>query len=586
MRSRTRSLAVLVVCGVLTLAGCVPLPRSGPVVQADVSTSVDDARASDFNPVPPRPDASRVEIVEGFLDAMTASPIRTDVAKQFLTESAAGEWDPDAATITYGDKLSPDDGGRVVVVPREDAESLDRGGVWEGRLPEAEQRLSFELDIEDGEYRITNPPDALVVPAPWFNQRFRQTSLYFFDVSGTILVPQPVFVPRGEQLASALITGLLAGPGPDLRNVSRSYLPPGLSLDLSVPISGTGVADITLVGEVGVQTPAVVERMLAQLAWTLRQEPGITALRVTIGDQVVQLPDGDSEYPVADAVTYDPNGDGSSSDLYALRDGILTVRDGNELLPLAGPFGVRNVDIRSAALNLDASEAAAVSADGTRVLLGPTGPGADTAPAALKTVFSGGDNLLTPAWDFAGRIWLVDRSPATGAVVRYVRDGRAHRLVVPGVSGRVVKSFLVSRDGTRFAAVVRGEDSDDLRVGRIEYSNRGQPELVAGTTSLLPDPTETVRIVDITWTSPTAIALLIPVISGEFFEVRTLTVDGAPTTSGTLSTTVSGALVGLAGSPLQSLPTYGVTESGLVDLVNEATYGFVGDRPSDIGYVG
>lgn len=586
MRSRTRSLAVLVVCGVLTLAGCASLPSSGPVVQADVSTSVDDARASDFNPVPPRPDASRVEIVEGFLDAMTASPIRTDVAKQFLTESAAGEWDPDAATITYGDKLSPDDGGRVVVVPLEDAERLDRGGVWEGRLPEAEQRLSFELDIEDGEYRITNPPDALVVPAPWFNQRFRQTSLYFFDVSGTILVPQPVFVPRGEQLASALITGLLAGPGPDLRNVSRSYLPPGLSLDLSVPISGTGVADITLVGEVGVQTPAVVERMLAQLAWTLRQEPGITALRVTIGDQVVQLPDGDSEYPVADAVTYDPNGDGSSSDLYALRDGILTVRDGNELLPLAGPFGVRNVDIRSAALNLDASEAAAVSADGTRVLLGPTGPGADTAPAALKTVFSGGDNLLTPAWDFAGRIWLVDRSPATGAVVRYVRDGRAHRLVVPGVSGRVVKSFLVSRDGTRFAAVVRGEDSDDLRVGRIEYSNRGQPELVAGTTSLLPDPTETVRIVDITWTSPTAIALLIPVISGEFFEVRTLTVDGAPTTSGTLSTTVSGALVGLAGSPLQSLPTYGVTESGLVDLVNEATYGFVGDRPSDIGYVG
>ena len=65
--------------------------------------------------------------------------------------------------------------------------------------------------VEDGEYRINNPPDALVVPATWFAQRFSQVSLYYFDRTGSVLVPEPVFVPLGDQLATSLVTGLVAG---------------------------------------------------------------------------------------------------------------------------------------------------------------------------------------------------------------------------------------------------------------------------------------------------------------------------------------------------------------------------------------
>ena len=583
-RHTARGLAVAVLLA-LGLSACTSLPESGPVVDADVTSDVDDSRASDINVLPPRADAPRVDVVKGFLDAMTASPIRIDIAKQFLSDTAAAAWDPEAATIVYSDKYQPRDEGDLVVVPLTDAQRLDRSGAWEGRLPEKEQDLRFSLTVEDGEFRITDPPDALVVPLPWFSQRFQQTSLYFFDRSGIILVPQPVFVPRGEQLATTLISGLLAGPGQNLRNIARTYLPPGLSLDLSVPISPSGLADITLLGEVGAQSPASIDRMLAQLAWTLRQEPAITAIRVTIGDQVVQVPSGGTDYRVDDAVAYDPSGVGSSSNLFALRDSVLSVRDGNELLPVPGPFGRDGFDVRSVGVNLDASEAAVVSADGSTVFVGPMDAGADPSRESVVPVFTAGVNLLPPAWDFAGRVWLVDRTP-DGAVVRYVEDGRAHRLMVPGVTGRGVKSFLVSRDGSRFVAVVRGPKSDGLRVGRIEYTTLGRPDRVSSMSSLLRDPGEEVRIIGVTWRSPTAVSLLIPVIAGEFYEVRTLGVDGAPTTAAAVSTTVSGRLTGLAGAPEAAIATYGVTPTGLIDLLTGASYGFVGDSPTSIGYVG
>ncbi len=53
---------------------------------------------------------------------------------------------------------------------------------------------------EDGEFRIAGPPDALIVPQSWYAQRFRQVSLYFFDPTSQVLVPDPVFVPRNADL--------------------------------------------------------------------------------------------------------------------------------------------------------------------------------------------------------------------------------------------------------------------------------------------------------------------------------------------------------------------------------------------------
>jgi hypothetical protein len=422
-----------------------------------------------------------------------------------------------------------------------------------------------------------------VVPLPWFNQRYRPTSLYFFDPSGRILVPEPAYLPRGEQLATSLISGLLTGPGRE--DVTRSFLPKGLTLRLSVPVSADGVADIQLDGAPSTQTAAGVERMLAQLAWTLRQEPAITSFRVSIGDDVVQVPDGGTTYPVDGAQRYDPTLDGASTDIYGVRGGAVVVRDGNELRGVPGPFGAPDQDLRSAAVNLTATRVAAVSADGTRVLTAPTDVLASRDVSQVSEVLAGATDLLPPAWDFADRVWVVDRTDE-GAVVRMIDGDRVRRIPVPLVSGTTVRSFLVSRDSTRFAAVVRGSEGDQLRIGRIAVDDRGEPTRVAVTTSITTDPGLPLRVNDIAWNSPTSIAVLTPVVPRESFEVRTVSVDGSPSSPDGFSTTVSGRLVGLVGSESTELPTYGATSSTLVDLLAGTTYGFVGEPATGLRYAG
>lgn len=565
--------------------GCANMPDSGPVREAEVASRVDADRASDINPAPPGVGDSPVEIAKGFLDAMTASPIRLDTAREFLTESAAEEWDPEAATITYALKLPPRERGSSVRIPLTDAQLLDRNGRYQGRLPPDRQQLDLRMVIEGGEYRITNPPDALVVPASWFAQRFRQASLYFFDRSGRILVPEPVFVPRGEQLATALIRGLLGGPSSERRRVTRSFLPGGLSLALSVPVSAQGVAQVSLVGESAPRSSRAVELMLAQLAWTLRQEPRIQALRVQIGDQVVQVPGGGTTYDVDDAVQYDPSGDRPSTSIYGLSDGKLGVLDDQgRMEPAAGPLGNRSLGLRSVTVNLDGTRAAGVGAGGSAVVVAPMTTAAEDQPGSVRRVVTGATDLLPPAWDFAGRLWLVDRT-ADGAEVRYVSEGRVRTITVPGVSGRRVTSFLVSRDGTRFVAVVRGRSGDQVRIGRIAVDDRGRLSRVTRTERLALGSDLSPRITDLAWTSPTTIALLTPAVAGEVFEVRTLRVDGSPPGADALSTTVAAPVSGLLGAPTDDLPTYGVTPNGLVDLASGSTSA-LREPASSLGYVG
>lgn len=576
--------AVVAVLLVVTLASCVSLPESGPVVETEQPGGVEAPQAAAIDPVPPRPGDLPAGIVFGFMEAMTAYPVKTSVARQFLSREAQPSWDPDAATITYTESSTPRSDGAVVSVTLSGAESLDEGGAWQGPLPADQQVLEFPMVIEDGEYRIAEAPDALIVPAVWFAQRFRQVSLYFFDRTAQILVPEPVFVPRDEQLATTLIDGLLAGPGPDLAGVSRSFLPPDLSVGLSVPVSADGVADIQLIGEAGQQNAEVVEKMLAQLVWTLRQEPSIEAITLTVGDEQVRLPGGASEFGVDDAPQYDPTGYQASQLLYGLRDGLLHSGEPETLSTADGPLGLERLGLRSVTVTLSASAAAGVTKDGTRVLLAPVRTDLAESDLGVEEIVPGATDLLPPAFDFTDRLWLVDRT-ASGARVLIREGDRLRSLTVPSVSGQDVRSFLVSRDGTRFVAVVRTDGVDGLRVGRIEVDFQGRVRRAVDVRTVTFRDTEPLRVSDIAWTSPTSIALLSQVVPGELFEVRTVAVDGAPAGAEALSTTISARVVGLAGSPVDGARQYAVTRDSLVDLATGALIPLEA-RVASLDYVG
>lgn len=580
MTPRTsRALLGVIACVTLTLSACVAVPTGGPVEEVGSEGNRDERAGVYIDPKPPQAGDSPAAIVDGFLDAMTATPIQTNDAKQFLTTEEADAWRPEQRTITYSEALEPR-GSTRVNVKLVGAEYLDERGAFQGRLPGEQRDLAFTLTREEGEWRISQAPDALIVPESWFEQNFRQVSLYFFDPSAQILVPEPVFVPLGEQLGTAMTRALLAGPSAKLNSVVRTFIPQGLTFGLSVPVDEEGVAELTLRGYAGRLSPDASELLLAQVAWTLRQEPSISAVRVSISEQQLTLPGGAGQFSVGEGSAYDPTGLQASSLLFGLRAGRLVSGAADGLAPVDGPMGVAEQGIRSIGVNLNATRVAGVSALGDRTLVttvrGPEEP--------VVELGSGAVNLLKPAWDFSDRLWLVDSGP-DGAEVSYVTGERTKSLDVPGITGRRVTKILVSRDGSRFVAVIRRPRGDVVMTSRIQHDAQGR--VIGATTArvLKWDGEPNLRIRDIGWSSTTSVAVLHRVAQ-ELFQIRTISVDASPSRVDDLLTTLPGRVQSLAASPVVTEPLYAVTASNLSVLRGAVEDVALDSAVSQVDYVG
>ena len=170
-------------------AACRCPPRVRSPVEAQ--TSAGDAPGISFDPKPPQPGESAAEIVTHFLEAMKARPISPTVARQFLSQDAE-TWQPEPRSSPTASSATRS-GDITVQVPLSDVNEYDDRGAWQ--RSQAGVTLQLGLTSEDGEWRISEVPDALVVPESWFEDSYRRVSLYFFDPTTQILVPEPVSRP-------------------------------------------------------------------------------------------------------------------------------------------------------------------------------------------------------------------------------------------------------------------------------------------------------------------------------------------------------------------------------------------------------
>lgn len=558
------------------LTGCIDLPQDGPVVDAEVTGEQSEDPVSSIDARLPQPGDSRLEVVRGFLDAMTAWPISPSVAKEYLTDDAAAEWSPDS-TVIYTELATPREDGSLVSIPMRDAARLDESGGWRGAIPAGRSTLEFRLTVEDGEFRILDPMDALVVRRSWFQDRYRQASLYYFDPTWQVLVPEPVFVPVGNTFATNLVDALLAGPPARLRDVVDTFVPPGLETGLSVPVI-EGVAALDLKGDAPRLSSAEAELMLAQLAATLAQEPTISALRVTIDGEEVDPPGAAAQYDVDTAAAFDPTGSGSSGVLYGVRRGRLVSGVSGDMRAIDGPLGRRRHRLASFAVDPDGDQVAVVTADRGQVLLSPLR--SQESDKEREIVVAEGADLAQPSWDASGRLWVLDRG-RRGARLLVADGGRAREVAVAGVTGTAARRILVSRDGTRLVALVERRGEDRLVAARVVLDERGQ---VTGAVDATVIHTVAGRAMDLAWTGATELAILTPARPGELYEVETVAADGATVGVDTLSRMVSGRVVGLAGEPSVESPVYGVARDRLVDIRTDETLPL--DRVRNLDYAG
>ena len=521
-----RRLVALVLWLSLTTA-CVGLPQSGSVRTDPGEQPVSEGDgAFEFTPSGPRPGSTPLKIVEDFLLSMQASPQSTAVARKYLTEEGGSGWFPEKATMVYGSRLVS--GTRQSFdVDLDETVQLDDRGSWLGEVG-GRNGVTYTLRLvrEGGEWRISNPPDALIIPRSHFESRFEQFFAYFFDPTGRVLVPQPTYLPRGDQAATLLVRRLLRGPDPKLAGVLRTFIPGGTEYVLSVPVSTEGLAEVSLSEEVLQLDRDDLEMVLAQLAWTLRQVIGVESMRVTVDGAPLDIPGEGSPQRVAAWPEYDPAVLGATQELFGIRDGGVVALSPSAR-EVAGRFGGAEYALRDVAVDLGGDTAAAVTEDGTTAVLVPRGPadGDRPPPEETEVLLDSGSDLLRPAWDVFGQVWLLDRT-SQGAVLSVVRDGQLRTVEAPGLSGQDVTAFDVSRDGSRVVAVVPGRSGDELRISRVV---RGENGRVRGLTTSddLPLPQEGVdEIRDIAWRSPASLAVLTGP-SPESSQVLLALVDGS-----------------------------------------------------------
>ena len=397
---------------------------------------------------------------------MTAIPSQMTSARDYLTEEAQSSWEPSRETWVYTDDDEPVlRTRRLAQVTLNGNYRLDERGVFTG--VKERHLLEFELAQENGEWRIADAPDALVVGRQWAADNLRTVQLYYLDPTGEILIPEPVTVASGAQFVKALMTSLVSGPGPALGQVARNYLRADQGADVIVDAGAASPTSASTT--VPSSTAREAELASIQLAWTLRQEESVQGIRLTAdGEALTGL---SRDIQLGEGAEYDPAAFSATTDVFALRDGLLVGGDLDDLTPVEGPFGTRAYGLSDVGLSLDSTRVAGVDASRTSVLVTET----HESGAPVGPVVSDATRLLKPAWDFADRLWLVDRTDE-GARISVVVGDRQRSLVVRGVTGERVTHFLVSRDGSRFVAVVSDRANgggDRLMAARIRYDERG-----------------------------------------------------------------------------------------------------------------
>lgn len=429
----------------LVLGGCAGLPRSGPVER--VADAPGQIRVTEHNvPAGPKPGATPQQVVKGYLDAMLAYPEATSIVESFLTSEARAGWSSSSGIAVYS-RLTSKVGtvtSKAAEVRIRTRETLTIDRLGRATVATTDRNRTIELKRVDGEWRVANPVQGYLVSKRFADEHLRSYPLWFFDESGTRLVPELAHAIVMEQLPLVLVRRLAAGPQ---ESTLRTFVPP--SSDLRVKMTGH-VVEIDIQG----RPEGPEDKLTAQLLSSLRGAPGLDGVRILV-EGVLQ-----GEFDTSDAVVGFGAGP-SALRFFAIRSGRV-VEIAQQTRPISGPWGKAVGD--AVAIAVDGTLIAARMRDGSTVTVGPRAGG--------ETTTLTGSGFVDPTWDVDRGLWLVD-NPGGAARVRVWRGG-VTRAVATDALGEV-QSFAVSPDRSHYAAVVQSAGESAVVVGDIQHGADGEP---------------------------------------------------------------------------------------------------------------
>ena len=477
---RARVVAVTVAAALVlvsSLAGCVTIPTSGPVEQV-APRGADSDVLPQVTPSGPREGATALQVSRGYVTAMRAFPVSTEVAQEFLTDEAAGAWAPGRRTIVYSSLTTVQRDRNTVELRTRDAVALSARGTYRPDPGGRQERVrSLRLQRTDQGWRIAALPDVLLVSEGFFEQYYRPFDLYFFTATAPALVADRVWLPLGDELATRLVQGLLAGPTRWLRGRAVTALSASADVGVSVPLRADGVADVQLGQEAAGLSATQRQLWSAQLVWTLRQVSGLEGVRVLVDGVPLEVPGTEPVQNVTAWAEYDPSGPSSRALLFGLRSGRVVTVESDSVTRLERWWGSRDAGLAEVTVERQLNRVAGTDSARRRLLAGPYGAESDR---DVQTWYRSSGTLTDPQWDRTGQVWVLERGAGGTGSNRLVVVDRGRPRVVPagGLRAAGIRGIAVSPDGARLAALV---DRWDGRYwgGSRAAAGRG-PVLVVG----------------------------------------------------------------------------------------------------------
>jgi hypothetical protein len=427
----------------LVVAGCAQVPTSGPIVEVD--QPVTDTGTVSFVRVlarPPQPGMSPAEIVQGFLDAASGFEDGHAVAKQYLTDTAARQWNPSVGVRVYGNEsevLTEIDDSTVAMNAIQLGLISDRSQFIQS-APGATLNVTFALEEIAGEFRISRAPQGLLLSRAAVERSYREFETYYVARPGGILAPNPVlFQSSQSDVSTDLVRALVAGPSRWLAPAVINGFPVGTKL-LSVTVTDT-VALVDFTSEILTADPVARQQLSAQLVWTLRQIAAISGVIITAEGQPFDVPGTQSLQPRSAWADYDPDGLNAQTRYYLVRQGrILSADSTGVVLPTAGAAGAGVPRVAWPLISLDQTAIAAT--DGLGQVL--------TTQVESDSRWRDGPAASTRngSWDRTGLLWL-----SVDGEVRVVNVLGSRPVAVPLAD---VTSVQVSRDGSRAVVIASG----------------------------------------------------------------------------------------------------------------------------------
>lgn len=470
--------AIIAGASLLLVTACTGLPTTGDVQSGlALGASPEDP---DLLPLASGPidDAGPAAIVEGFMEAAITPADNWETAREFLTPEMAAAWRPNtgvsidvsADTRSFTSDLDEDaetaEGDVASVrVQFDQVASVDGTGAFSQGV--SASNSAFVVTITDGQWRISEAPDGIVIDESRFSRVYGNYALQYYDQTWERLVPDVRWFPRRVTIATTITQSLIGGaPSAWLDPAVQSAFPSDVQMARdAVPIDVDQVADVALNREALSLDATTLARMRTQLQETLAGAGvQINQVRFTVDGRALEA----GVVEILDTP--------SDSGGIVLKDGEFGTIVGNQVAPIPG-VSEEVLGITQPILSIDVAgddSHAAMQLGNGHIYIAGDGRVDELDPRSL---------LVRPSLDPYDYTWSVP-SDAPSALLAIGDDVVSHPIADAWPEASEVSAVRVSADGARVAAVVVIGGQRWVTVSAVVRDDSGVPTRLGETESV------------------------------------------------------------------------------------------------------